>query len=154
MIVRKAKPTDVDALVRLRAEMFAAMDVADTEGVWQTQAHRWFRARIDDEHYCFVVVEVDGRVVSCAVAAVRDAAPSPGVPEGRDILISNVCTEPGYRGHGHGQAAFDAVMTWARHAGVGRAELMATAFGRAMYERAGFRETPFPAMRADLGSGH
>lgn len=45
-------------------------------------------------------------------------------------------------------------MTWARQAGVGRAELMATAFGRGMYERAGFRETPFPAMRADLGSGH
>lgn len=97
-----------------------------------------------------VVVEVHGQIVSCALGAVRDAAPSPSVPEGRDVLVSNVSTAPDHRGRGYGRVAFDAVMTWARGLGIGRAELMATDFARDMYRRAGFRETTFPAMRADL----
>ncbi|WP_460836098.1 GNAT family N-acetyltransferase [Nocardioides hungaricus] len=149
--VRKATAADVDALVRLRAEMFAAMNVADTEELWRTNAHRWFSDRIEESDYCFVVVEVDGQVVSCAAGAIRDAAPSPAVPDGRDILVSNVSTAPAYRGRGYGRAAFDGVMAWARQAGVRRAELMATAFGRGMYLRAGFHDTSFPAMRAALG---
>lgn len=148
--VRQATLADVDALVRLRAEMFAAMGVPETGGEWRAHARRWFADRIDDADYRLVVVEVDGEVVSCAVGAIRDAAPSPSVPEGRDVLISNVCTAPAHRGHGHGQAAFDAVMAWARRTGVGRAELMATELGRGMYVSAGFREERCPAMRAAL----
>ena len=137
--------------MRLRAEMFAAMNVADKDQLWRTNAHRWFSDRVDEADYCFVVVEVDGQIVSCASGAIRDAAPSPAVPDGRDILVSNVSTAPAYRGLGYGRAAFDAVMAWARQAGVGRAELMATAFGRGMYVRSGFHDTSFPAMRAALG---
>ena len=150
MIVRKATAADVDALVRLRAEMFASMDVTDTNDRWRANARQWFAARIDDADYCFVIVEVNGQVVSCAAAAIRDDAPSPAVPDGRDILVSNVCTAAAHRGRGYGAAAFDAVMDWARQAGVGRAELMATASGRGMYARAGFQEPSFPAMRAGL----
>ena len=96
--VRKAAAADVDALVRLRAEMFTAMNVADTDGAWRDAAREWFAARLDDADYCFVVVEVDGQVVSCASGAIRDAAPSPAVPDGRDILISNVCRAAEHRG--------------------------------------------------------
>ncbi len=151
--MRRATTTDVDALVWLRAEMFAAMGVPESEAPWRSHAHRWFSDRVDDADYCLVVVEVDGEIVSCAVGAVRDAAPSPAVPDGRDILVSNVATAPAHRRRGHGRAAFDEVMTWAHRTGVGRAELMATAVGREMYVRAGFADTAFPAMRAPLGGG-
>lgn len=150
--VRKAAAADVDALVRLRAEMFTAMNVADTDGAWRDAAREWFAARLDDADYCFVVVEVDGQVVSCASGAIRDAAPSPAVPDGRDILVSNVCTAAEHRGRGYGGAAFRAVLAWARRTGVGRAELMATADGRDLYESAGFQDVSFPAMRATLES--
>ncbi len=148
--VRTATAADVDALVHLRAEMFVAMNVAETTSRWRANAYQWFADRVDDSDYCFVVVEVGGQIVSCAAGAIRDAAPSPAVPDGRDILVSNVCTATAHRGLGYGRAAFDAVMAWARQSGVGRAELMATAGGRGMYERAGFREAPSPAMRAAL----
>lgn len=130
--------------------MFTAMSVDATGDLWQASAREWFADRIDHAEYYFAVVEVDGEVVSCATGAIRDAAPSPAVPHGRDLLLSNVCTATGHRGRGYGQAAFDAVMAWAQQTGVGRAELMVTAFGRGMYERAGFSETVFPAMRAAL----
>lgn len=150
MVVRRAGEGDVDALVELRAEMFAAMGTAQTDGVWRESARCWFADRLDDDRFAIIVVESERRVVACAMGAVRDAAPSPAVPGGRDVLVSNVCTFPEARGRGHGSRALDAVMRWARSTGVGRAELMATDEGRAMYERAGFTPVSFPAMRARL----
>lgn len=148
--VRTAEERDLDTVVALRAEMFCAMGVPAGAGEWRRNARKWFADRLDDPRCRIVVVEVDGIVVSCALGTIRDAAPSPSVPGGGDVLVSNVCTAPGARGRGHGQAAFDAVMEWAQASGIERAELLATVDGRAIYERAGFKETGHPAMRADL----
>ncbi len=119
---------------------------------WQRVAAAWFTGRLDDdEDACIVVVEVDGQVVATAMGAIRDAAPSPAVPGGCDVLVSNIATLPEARCRGHARAAFEEVMRWAVDTGVDRAELMATDAGRSMYEGAGFRETSYPAMRAQLG---
>lgn len=149
-VVRTAEERDLDTVVELRAEMFRAMGVPDEASEWRRNAREWFADRLDDPRCRIVVVEVDRLVVSCALGTIRDAAPSPSVPRGGDVLVSNVSTAPGARGRGHGRAAFNAVMEWAQVSGVERAELLATVDGRAMYERAGFKETGHPAMRADL----
>lgn len=148
--VRTATIDDVDDLVRLRVEMFAAMGVAVDGTAWRESARVWFSERLDHPLHRLVVVEVDGSVLACAVGSVRDAMPSPSVPAGRDVLVGNVCTAPGHRGRGHGRAAFEAVMAWAAGTGVRRVELLATAEGRGMYERAGFAQVSWPAMRATL----
>ncbi|KMS82722.1 GNAT family N-acetyltransferase [Prauserella rugosa] len=154
IVVRTAELADVEALVELRGEMFDAMGVsggtAGDSDAWRGPARRWFADRIDNPSYRFVVVERAGRVVSCAVGAIRDAAPSPAVPHGRDVLISNVCTRTGERGRGYGRVAFTAVLDWAHASGVGRAELMATDAGESMYVEAGFTRNPHPVMRAPL----
>ncbi|GAB3713848.1 hypothetical protein GCM10028815_30690 [Mariniluteicoccus flavus] len=130
--------------------MFDAMGVAAPDPQWRENAYAWFVGRLADSSYGIFVVDAGEGVVACAMGAIRDAAPSPGVPDGRDVLISNVCTFADHRGRGHGRRAFEAVLEWARSTGVARAELMATADGRAMYERAGFRVESSPAMRARL----
>ncbi|RLZ02540.1 GNAT family N-acetyltransferase [Kocuria tytonicola] len=147
---RRASEQDVEALVALRAEMFCAMGTQNIDGPWVSAARSWFAERIHDPAFGIFVVASGGSVVACSVAAIRDAAPSPGNPHGRDVLISNVCTFPEYRGSGYGRRAFSAALEWAHRTGVPRAELMATAAGRGMYARAGFAETTFPAMRADI----
>lgn len=149
-VIRRAQGSDVQALVELREHMFTAMGVTSPDPTWRENAHDWFSSRLDDPNYHFAVVEVDGTVVACAVGAIRDAAPSPAAPEGRDVLVNSVSTAPPFRGRGYGRMAFDSVMVWACELGIRRAELMATAVGRGMYERAGFCETSFPAMRARL----
>ncbi len=152
-LVRRAVAADVLALVELRAEMFLAMNTAGVErSDWRTSAQDWFIGHLDDARVCIVVVEVGSRVVSTAMAAMRETAPSPSCPTGGDILISNVCTLPGARRQGHGQVAFAAVLEWAHSTGVPRAELMATSGGQAMYEAAGFAVTIYPAMRAPLSA--
>lgn len=147
--IRRATHGDEDALVALRVEMFCSMGVVGATEEWQTRAHPWFETRIDDPACGIFIIEVDGRVVASAMGAIRDAGPSPKVPEGGDVLINNVCVLPEERGRGYGRMAFDAVMEWAYSTGVGRIELFATADGRAMYERAGFATTSMPAMRLD-----
>ena len=132
--------------------MFAAMDVAEHYTAWRENAAEWFESRVDDTKHGIFVVENDSQVVACAMGALQDSAPSPGVPSGGLIVVSNVCTSPAHRGQGMGRLAFDAVMEWARGTGAVRAELMATPAGRSMYERAGFADVKFPAMRAPLTS--
>ncbi|TYL55232.1 GNAT family N-acetyltransferase [Nocardioides sp. BGMRC 2183] len=149
-VVRRAGRSDIAQLVALRAEMFASMGVEETDPGWRERATSWFEDRLDDERAAVVVVAEGERVVACAMGTIRDAAPSPAVPEGRDVLVSNIVTVRDRRGDGFGSAALEAVMAWARSTGVGRAELMATEVGRGLYERAGFVETTFPAMRAVL----
>lgn len=129
--------------------MFTAMGIDSGAELWQTRVAEWFSQRLEDPAYgIFVVLDEADAVVSCAVGAIRDAAPSPEVPDGRDVLISNICTVPAVRGQGHGRRAFDAVMDWARSTGIHRAELMATEDGRKMYERSGFAVTQCPSMRS------
>lgn len=148
--VRRASAADVAVLVALRAEMFEAMGIDTSGGSWRAAARAWFEARLDHPDYGIFVVEDGGDVVASAVGAIRDAAPSPSCPKGRDVLINNVCTLPAYRGRGRGSAALDAVLAWARETGVERAELMATADGRGIYEKAGFVTNSSLAMRAML----
>lgn len=147
---RRAAAVDVAALVALRAEMFAAMGIDASGEAWRVAAHEWFERRLDDPDFGIFVVEDGGVVVASAVGAIRDAAPSPSCPKGRDVLINNVCALPAYRGRGLGAAAFDAVLAWARGTGVERAELMATDGGRRIYEKAGFVVNSSLAMRAML----
>lgn len=148
--IRKAETSDINDLVELRAEMFQAMGVLGEDESWRQNAHRWFAERLEDPRYGFFVLDLDGVVVACAAGAVRDAAPSPANPDGRDVLISNVCTDPKFRGQGYGRAVFAVVMDWARMTGVARAELMATAGGQRIYENVGFHPAQHPAMRASL----
>ena len=150
IVVRRATVPDVSALVALREEMFRMTGTAMTDGRWRSNARRWFLERIRNPIYGIFVVQADREVVACAMGAVRDAAPSPEVPDGRDVLVSNVCTLPAHRGRGHGRRAFEAVMRWAASTGIGRAELMATEAGQGMYEQTGFTLNKFPAMRAYL----
>jgi len=148
--VHPAGPSDVEALVHLRREMFAAMDVAEHDTTWRDNAAAWFESHIDDEKHGIFVVEHESQVVACAMGTLQDSAPSPGVPRGGFVVVSNVCTLPSYRGRGMGRLAFNAVMEWARATGAVRAELMATPAGRSMYARAGFSDVKFSAMRAAL----
>lgn len=75
-LVRRAVLSDVPALVELRAEMFLAMGSAGVESSeWRMSAQDWFISHLDDARVCIVVAEAGQRLVSTAMAAVRDRSP-------------------------------------------------------------------------------
>ncbi|MFT8181232.1 GNAT family N-acetyltransferase [Mycobacteroides chelonae] len=146
VVERRAELADIPALVQLRESMFSAMGLPESSG-WQVAAARWFARQLDSPHVGVFVVELDGEVVSGAIGVIRDLIPSPTVPDGCEVSISNVCTLPTVRGHGYARMVFKAVLDWAQGQGAARAELMAVPAGRRLYESLGFTEVEHPAMR-------
>ncbi|MFC5382077.1 GNAT family N-acetyltransferase [Aquipuribacter nitratireducens] len=146
--VRAAGPGDVEALVELRALMFAAMDVPGVDDPqWRIEALQWFGTRVSSDDVHVQVVDVDGAVVAMAMGCLRDSAPSPTSPSGGDVLVSNVVVRPEHRRRGHARRVLRGVLSWAADRGIARVELVATGQGRSLYEALGFRESRFPLMR-------
>jgi len=67
-----------------------------------------------------------------------DGAAIDGGPQG---LIVNVYTEPGWRRRGIGELLMREVLDFTRARGIHNVVLHASAEGRALYERLGFRQT-------------
>ena len=72
-----------------------------------------------------------------------------GVGSGREALVINVYTEPEFRRLGLARRMMEALIDWARTAGVERIALHASPDGRPLYESLGFLSTnelrlPFP----------
>lgn len=147
--MRRAAPSDVEALVLLRERMFIDMGTAPSES-WQDAAASWFRTHIKDLDVCIAVADLEDVVVACALGVVRDVVPSPSTPSGRVVTVSNVCTLPEARGRGLGRAVTKAVMKMATSRGAVRADLFASEQGVRVYRSLGFRATDHPAMRVDL----
>jgi GNAT superfamily N-acetyltransferase len=154
-VVRRADEGDVEALVVLRAAMFAAMGDPGTPGApWRSAAARWFAdALTRPDRFAAYLVEdpADGRVVSGAAAVCEVHTPGPSNPSGVVAHLFNVCTLPGYWGRGHARACVAAVLTWVRgETAAVSVDLAATAAGTGIYRSLGFTERDNPTMRLSI----
>jgi len=84
----------------------------------------------------------------------RPNATGDGVLLGREGLVLNVYTEPGWRRRGIARQLMDAIIAWAADAGVVRLVLSASPAGRSLYEQIGFvatREMSYTGPLASVG---
>ena len=150
VVVREATGADADAMVRLRAVMFAAMGTDANrlaEPGWRRAAHRWFVEHADTAGVRVVVAEVDGEVCAGAVGEVTALIPGPATVNGSVGLISNVATFPEHRGRGLARAVTDDLLAWfEQRTDVTRVDLFATPEGARIYAARGFGVREFPAM--------
>ena len=150
---RRATGADAEAVVELRALMFAAMGVAGVdEPGWRRAAIRWFESALDGPHACVVVAEdPGGRIVAGAMGGLRFETPSPVNPNGVWGLVNNVATRPEARRQGLARACVVGVLDWLRdETDATVVELFATGDGASLYEELGFLATAWPAMRLRL----
>ena len=139
--LRRAGVADAAALVRLRSAMLAAMGADPSVAGWASACEAAFVRRLaEPDRFAAWVVELDTVVVAGGVGWVEEHLPSPSAPDGRRGHVASMSTEPGHRRQGHGRAVLDALLGWFAEAGVARVDLRATPDGRALYERAGFRQ--------------
>ena len=139
--LRRAGVADAAVLVRLRARMLTAMGRDTSAPGWATACEEAFTRRLaEPDRFAAWVVEVDGVPVAGGVGWIEEHLPSPGALDGRRGHIASMSTEPAARRQGHGAAVLDALLGWFVEAGVPRVDLRATPDGRALYERAGFRQ--------------
>lgn len=144
--LRPARPQDVDALVELRALMFTDMDGTSAEHLREATA-AWVEAALASPECRVVVVEVDGEVVSCAMARLEHGAPAPSCPSGTSAVIFNVVTRRHARGRGHARRCLEALLEWASD----RADLQASGQGSPLYASLGFAPAAYRSMRRPLG---
>ncbi|MFD1721710.1 GNAT family N-acetyltransferase [Amnibacterium endophyticum] len=147
--VRLATPADSAALVRLRAEMFAAIgqDVGAEDAPWRAAARAWFEGAVDGAALVAVAEEPGAGVVASAMAVLLPRAPSPEDPSASSAHVSQVSTLPGHRRRGHARACLRLLLDELERRGVVRADLHATAEGDALYRGLGFTEPAHPALR-------
>ncbi|HEX2705838.1 MAG TPA: GNAT family N-acetyltransferase [Candidatus Lustribacter sp.] len=150
-MVRPALALDAPVLVTLRELMFEAMGTPAAllaGSRWRPAALAWFEAASADPDIRVVVAQIGGDVVSCGVGEVTRLIPGPSTPNGAVGLVSNIATVPAARGQGLASACLDALLAWFdAETAVTRVDLFATPGGAVIYERRGFTEGTFPAMR-------
>ena len=146
---RDARPEDIEQLLPLWASL------SDQEppllDSWVDHARAWFVRTVDArEAAAFPVIDIDGRIVACAIGTLETGVPNPQSPRGRAARLSNVVTLPEHRGRGFGTALVNVVIEWARGIDADRVDLSTTPLGQRIYERAGFRLTSAPRMKLPL----
>ena len=154
-MVRRAVPADAAEVTRLRRLMFESMGL-DCDAVdWEPACIRFFEERFGTADVVAIVVDApdgDGLAASGVIELSR-TIPSPRAPRGTAAYISTISTDPRWRRRGLAAAVMDGLLAVAREAGTDNVDLHATAEGRPLYERLGFRQRPGnPALRLALTS--
>ena len=147
--VRRAKPDDAEALVRLRGLMLAAMGV-DVSGPWRDVALKWFTEQLasPDTFAAYVVDDPAVGVVAGAAGNVYAHAPGPNDLSTLRGHVYNVSTEPDFRRRGRARACVAALLDWFRdETAVGQVELHATNDGVDLYRAFGFVDSHYPSLR-------
>jgi ribosomal protein S18 acetylase RimI-like enzyme len=153
--VRRAKPDDAEALVRLRGLMLSAMgnDVGGPDAPWREIARQWFAEQLaSPETFAAYVVDDPGvGVVAGAAGNVIAHPPGPKDLSTARGHLYNVSTEPDFRRRGLARACVVALLDWFRNdAAVGQIELHATQDGIDLYRALGFIEAGYPTLRLRL----
>lgn len=141
---------DLDELIRLRAVMFASMDIDPRTEVWDGAARRLLADGFGDATAHAVVADHPdggGRLVACGVATVERRLPSPNNPTGRHGYIASMVTDPGFRRRGLARQIMEALLDWLEGQGVTSSSLHATEQGAPLYRSLGFREPHTPELR-------
>jgi GNAT superfamily N-acetyltransferase len=149
--IRVATPDDAAVIARHRVEMFRDMGTLPNEfaAPLATAAERYFLEAIPRQTYVGWLASPAahlGEVIGGAGIQVREALPrltwdQTGVDLGPQGLIVNVYTERAWRRKGVAERLMQEVLHWTGARGMRNVVLHASAEGRALYEKLGFRPT-------------
>ncbi len=137
--IRRARPADAAALVRLAEEVAAEPEGwLVTDGAWRSvgEERRYLRTLVRFPHAAVLVAEVDGEIVA-RLSLARDPHPASAHVADLGLMVASA-----QRRRGIGRALLGASVTWARGAGVRKLELHVFPHNTgalALYEQFGFR---------------
>lgn len=152
--LRPISADDIPVLARHRRLMFEAMGVISGEDsiALENAVQTYLRGALPQGTYAGWVMEFDGDIVASGGVQLRDLVPRPGYVDGNpEAVVVSMWTDPAHRRRGLGSRILDSILAWCREKRALRVVLYASADGRPLYERFGFKAGN--EMRLDLNPG-
>jgi GNAT superfamily N-acetyltransferase len=152
--IRLATTADVELISWHRAHMFQDMGELppDLIEMFRIRSRDALQQMFERENYVGWLASPEnepGRIVGGAGVQLRDVPPHPqanandkiDIVSGRQAIIQNVYTEPGWRRRGLATLLIERTIDWTREKGIDSVVLHASEEGRSLYERLGFVAT-------------
>ncbi|MCD7898769.1 MAG: GNAT family N-acetyltransferase [Bacteroides sp.] len=144
--------SDIPTLIKLRIDFISQdKELSDSERK-QLSLHlqKYFQEPERTEDLYAYGMNVGGNIASTAFLSINQCPPGLSFLDGRFGIIMNVLTYPEYRGKGYATSVFNYLINEAKKLSIHVLDLNATDMGKGLYEKAGFKEIPYTAMRMKL----
>lgn len=140
---------DIDKLVKLRFDYISTEIDLSTEdkSKLEPKLRKYFKEYVTQENFTAYVMEIDGKIVSAAFLIIAERPPGLNNLNGRYGTIMNVFTYPEYRRKGYITSLMDSLIIDANNILVSVLDLYSTKAGKMLYEKLGFKEMGYSAMR-------
>lgn len=137
-----ASLVDLEILTKTRIEVLRAANQlnadADMSEV-EKQSYKYYQKALqDDSHLAYLIFDGDTFVGTGGISYFQ-VMPTYHNPSGRKAYIMNMYTKPEYRRKGIAMKTLDLLVQDAKKRGVTAISLEATAMGRPLYEKYGFK---------------
>ena len=141
--------TDIDTLVKLRFDYISTETElsAEDKAKLEPQLREYFKEYVPQEKFTAYAMEIDGEIVSAAFLIIDERPPGLKNLNGRFGTIINVFTYPEHRGNGYATSVMNYLIVDADAIFVSVLDLYATNAGKRLYEKLGFKEVEYSAMR-------
>lgn len=144
MEFRKATPSDVEALSRLRADMIREEDDYSEAflGMIYSNTKHYIENGMADKSYSAWVADDNGNIAAMGGVTFYTLPPNDWCPTGKTAYIGNVYTLPAFRRQGIASRLFALLIEEAKNNLCQRILLNASDMGRPLYEKFGFAGSP------------
>lgn len=139
LVEREADASDIQKLIQIRME-FLRVDFVMTEDDERSliqELSEYYPACLGKDLFAFCAFDGD-TMVSSVFLVISKRPPNPILPNGLSGYISNVYTNPQYRGLGLATSLLQSAKAKAQECNVSSMDLIATDKGRPIYEKMGF----------------
>lgn len=141
--IRQATMDDLESLVNLRVEFLAEVNEVTTQSLsnLRTNLHDYFARTLPSGEFLAWLAEADGIIVGTSGLVFFQRPPSCNNITGQSAYIMNMYTLPSWRGRGVATALLNRVLDYIKATPCRSVFLHATAQGRPLYERIGFKSS-------------
>ena len=142
MAIRKATAEDIPTLCSFRIQQLIDEGIPQSNSI-KEELVRYFKEWLNTDLFVEYVKEENGKLIASGAVIFFPFPPTFTNPKGVRGYITNMYTDPLYRGQGIASEILKLLIEEAKSRGVSRLFLSASGYGRPVYEKQGFEPSGF-----------
>ncbi len=153
--IRPATPEDIEQLIKLRLDFLEEDNPSlsnEDKSAISSQLKDYLKRQIPSKKFIAYLAIQEETIVSTAFMEIHEMPANIYSVNGLTGTILNVFTYPQYRNMGYATKILAELIKEVQNIGVTALSLNATEAGKSLYEKLGFKNMPYTAMR--LKKGH